>query len=92
MGRGTGTGRRESLVKRYGTERSMIGTTSVAGSAAREGETIYITWVCVVVRAVLRGEVGEAGRRRYVQSVSEHITSETVGTGECIPPYMKFPR
>ena len=36
---------------------------SVAGGS--EDETLSVSRVCVVVREVLQGEVGESGRRQY---------------------------
>ena len=69
QGEGTVTGRQELLVKWGSPERSWIGAASAAGPAAHEGEniykTIYISPVCVGVKAVLRGEVGATDRGWY---------------------------
>ena len=55
--------------KRFGPERLWFGAASAAGPAAHEGEniykTIYISPVCVGVKAVLRGEVGATDRGWY---------------------------
>ena len=77
-----GTGRQESVGERGGTERTRIGMAGAARLATWEGEIIYISWVCVGVRRVLQGEVGEADRRRYVRNVSARTTSGTSRTGD----------
>ena len=89
-------GRREYLGERGGTEWSWIEPAGAVGRAAWEGKNIhkniYVSWVCVGVRVVLRGEVGVTDRRWYVRSVSERTTSGTVGTGDWNPPCTECPR
>ena len=77
--------RRESEGERGGLGRKGgDGRRGAAGGS--EEETPSAGPVCVEVREDLRGEVGESVRRRYVRSVLGRITSETVGTGDWIPP------
>ena len=63
--------------KRVGMEGGVDGT---------GGQNISASQVCVDVRALLLGEVGESGSRRYVRSVLGHITSKMAGAGDWSPP------
>ena len=80
------------MVKWDGTKHVMIGTARAVGLVAQEGETISVSQVCVGVRVVLRGEVGDSDRRRCVRYVSGRITSGMIRTGDWSPPCVEFPR